>query len=162
VPDQHREVHIRPAPAHHVLVFGERLELPVDALAQRLDVHALNHGEVAHDQIAQRRRAWDDAEAAITHHRSGHPERGRRRQGTIPGDLRVVMGVDVDDPRHQREAAGVDRLSRLGCDVANRGDAALFDRDIGADWIMAQPVDHRRAADQQIVHIRVLPRFREG
>ena len=65
------------------------------------------------------------------------------------------MGVDVDDTGHQAEAAGVDRLARRALDVADRRDLAAVDRDIGADRIVPQPVDHRRAADHQVVH-RVL------
>ena len=51
-------------------------------------------------------RRRDDAEAAIAHHRRGDAERWRWRQSTVPGHLRVVMGVDVDDPRHGAEPAG--------------------------------------------------------
>ena len=73
------------------------------------------------------------------------------------GYLGVVMGVDVDDAGHQREAAGVDDLVgapskvRLG-DLADRGNPRITDRDVGAARLPSKPVDNRRTPDQQIVH----------
>ena len=101
MPDQYPEVHVGAAAPEHAHVFGEGLELPIGAGAQRVEIHALDDRQVAHDQVAQRRRARHDAEAAIAHDRGRDAERGRRRQGRVPGDLRVVMGVQVDDAGHQ-------------------------------------------------------------
>jgi hypothetical protein len=47
--------------------------------------------------------------------------------------------MDVDDARHQREAAGIDDFGVLLIDLANRGDAAALDRDIGADRAWPSP-----------------------
>ena len=59
-------------------------------------------------QLAVGGAARRDGEAAVADHRGGHAERGRGRDPRIPGDLRVVVRVVVDDARHQREAVGVD------------------------------------------------------
>src|SRR5204863_9703448 len=69
--------------------------------------------------------AWRgyDTETAIAHDRGRDPERGRWRQGRVPGDLRVIMRVQVDDARHQREPAGIDDLGRV---VANLADRDLY------------------------------------
>ena len=102
--DQYAEVHVGAAPPQHAHVFGEGLELPIGPGAQRVEVHALDHRQVAQDQIAHRRRRRHDAEAAIAHDCGRDPERRRGRQGRVPGDLRVVMRVQVDDARHQGQA----------------------------------------------------------
>ncbi len=78
VPDKDGQIGIgSPAPDGRE-ILGERLKFPVDAGAQRVEIHSLDDREVAHDQIAQGRRARDDAEPAIPHHRSRHAERRRR------------------------------------------------------------------------------------
>src|SRR5436305_1850903 len=58
------------------------------------------------------RRRRHDPEPTIAHDRGRDAERGRWRQARVPGDLRVVMRVQVDDARHQREPAGIGDLGR--------------------------------------------------
>ena len=155
--DKHREVGIGRAPPDRGQIFGKALEFPIDAGAQRVDVHALDDGKVAHDQVAQIRRARDDAKAAIPHDRGGDAERGRRRQGRIPGDLRVVMSVDVDDARHQGQPTGVDDPLGLAAELADISDPPLLDRDIRPPRLTPEPVDNRRPADHQIIHANPPP-----
>ena len=66
------------------------------------------------------------------------------------------MRVQIDDARHQREPAGIDHLAGVLTDLAERGDAAILDGDIGADRVAAEPVDHNGAADHQVMHRRLL------
>jgi hypothetical protein len=49
------------------------------------------------------------------------------------------MRVQVDDARHQREPAGIDDLGRVLADLADRGDAAIVDRNVGADRVVPSP-----------------------
>ncbi len=90
-------------------VLAEALEAPVDAGAQRVDRHAFDLGEVPHRDLAIGGPARRDREAAVADHRRRHAERGRGRECRIPGDLRVEVGVAVDDAGHQREPVGGDR-----------------------------------------------------
>jgi hypothetical protein len=147
---------VRAAPAQHRHVFGERLKLPVYAGAQRVEVHTLDDCQVPHDHVAQRHRRGHDAEAAIAYDRGCDPERGRRRQGRVPGDLRVVMRVQVDDARHQRELAGIDDLGSVLAQIADLGDAAVSHRKIGADRVVPEPVHHGGAADHEVMHCHLL------
>jgi hypothetical protein len=62
------------------------------------------------------------------------------------------MRVQVDDARHQREPAGIDDLGCVFADLANPGDATVPDRDIGADRVMPEPVDHNGTADHEVMH----------
>jgi hypothetical protein len=114
----------------HREILGEALELPADAGAQRVQRHALDLGQVAHREIAVRGLARRDAEAAIADHDGRHAERRRRIRPRIPGELRVVMRVAVDDARHQRQPAGIDRLRAAPELVADRRDASAADGEI--------------------------------
>src|SRR6266851_7664912 len=97
-----------------------------------------------------------NTEAAIAHERSRDPERGRRRQGRVPGDLGVVMRVQVDDARHQREPAGIDDLGRVLSDLADRGDASVPNCDIATDRVVPEPIDYCCAADHEVMHRNLL------
>ena len=48
------------------------------------------------------------------------------------------MCVQVDDARHQRESAGIDNLGRVLADLADRSDAAILDRNVGADRLVPE------------------------
>ena len=100
-------------------------------------------------RLAQRRRARRDAEAAVAHDRGGDAERRRRRELRVPGGLRVVVRVHVDDARHQGEAAGIQGLARR----AGRGDAAVLYRDVGDAAGIPGTVVHGGAAEQEVVHV---------
>jgi hypothetical protein len=43
--------------------------------------------------------------------------------------------------------AGIDDVGRVLAELADRGDAAVPDRDISADRVVPEPVDHGGAAD---------------
>src|SRR5690348_8871056 len=62
------------------------------------------------------------------------------------------MRVQVDDARHQREPAGIDDLGRVLADLADRGDAAILDRNVGADRVVPKPVHQGGPADQEVMH----------
>jgi hypothetical protein len=66
------------------------------------------------------------------------------------------MRVQIDDARHQREAAGIDDLGTVLADLADRRDAAVPDCDISADRVVPEPIEHNGAADHEVVHLRVL------
>ena len=55
-------------------------------------------------------------------------------------------------PGDEREAAGVDRLGALVLDLADGGDAAVLDREIGAPGFVAETIDDGGAADDEIDH----------
>jgi hypothetical protein len=66
------------------------------------------------------------------------------------------MRVQVDDARHQGQAAGIDHLGGILAEIADRGDAAVFHPDIGPDRVVPEPVDHGCATDHQVMHRRLL------
>jgi len=69
-----------------------------------------------------------DAEAAVSRQRGGHPMQRRRRQGSVPKHLRVVVGVDVYKARRDHLARSVDLAGGLDAgQLADRRYAAALD-----------------------------------
>ena len=141
-------------------IVGEPLEAPVDPGFERGDGHALDLGQVASHLLAPLWRTGRDAEAAIAHDNGGDAERRRRRRPALPGELRVVVGMHVDDARCQHEAV---RLHRLPCalrHIADLGDTLATDGDISTHERVAQAVRDRRPSNCEIMYNlnRCLPR----
>jgi hypothetical protein len=85
-------------------------------------------------------------------------ERGRgavaRRAGTgidQAADKSGFPAVGCDDARHQREPAGVDDPGRVLADLADRDDAAILDRAVGAHRVVPEPVDYCCSADHEVM-----------
>ncbi len=57
------------------------------------------------------------------------------------------MRMQVNDARHQREAAGIDDLGRVFAELADRDDPAVPDGDIGAYPVVPEPVEYYCSAD---------------
>jgi hypothetical protein len=110
--DEAGHVRCGAAAFEQVEILGHRFEFPADSRAQSVERHALDLGEVAHDALAVRRTAGRDGEAAVADHGRRDAEGGGGRGAGVPGELRVVVRVVVDDARHQCEAVGVDYLAR--------------------------------------------------
>ncbi len=70
----------------------------------------------------------------------------------IPGDLTVVVGVDVDPAGCHQVSLGVD-LAPGGAHVcSHRADAIAVDRDVALARRRARAVDEQASPDHQIVH----------
>jgi len=70
--------------------------------------------------------------------------------GEIPEDLGVVVRVNVDETGRDGGALGVEHAPGRAGHGAERGDAAVADRDVAPTRRCARPVDERPAADQQV------------
>ena len=90
------------------------------------------------------------ADAAIAHDRRGDAVLRRGRDVLAPGDLAVIMGVDVDKARRDQFALRVD-LFLAGCrDLADFGDAAARDRHIGFEQITTLAIGDGAATDHEV------------
>ena len=95
-------------------------------------------------------RARREAHAAVTHHERGHAVAERRVELVVPGDLAVVVRVDVDPARRDHRALGVDRAVAVE-PAADRGDPVAVDADVAGEPCGPRAVDDRAAPDHQIV-----------
>ena len=140
----------------HVEVLRKRLETPVDALAQGIERHAFDVGQITHGQIAVIRPARRDGESAIPHDQRRHAQRRRRIGKRVPGDLRVIVRVRVDDPGHQGKRSSVDVLARFGLEMSDLADPAVLDTNRSTTAGFAAAVVNRRIVNAQIKHSRFL------
>ena len=79
------------------------------------------------------------------------PCQQERRAERVPEDLRVHVGVAVDEAGGDDQAVGVDDLARALADAPDGGDAAVAHGDVGAMARQAGAVDQHAVLDQQVV-----------
>ena len=130
------------------------------ARLQRVRAHPLDAAEHQHEPRDVVRFGGAQGEPAVAGEDRGHavPRSGRR--GRVPVQLRVVVGVDVDEARRDGQTVGVDDLARLDlvAERADLGDAAVVHCDIRGACRPARPVHDGAAPDEEIDrHQRVMP-----
>src|SRR5438874_9910524 len=72
----------------------------------------------------------------------------------VPGDLRVVMTVVVDEARADHPALGIDGLAGRSGQFAHLDDLAVLDRDIAVEPRHAGSVDDAAVANQYVIRHR--------
>ena len=142
-----------------VEVFGEALPLPGDALGQCRTGDILDAFHQFDQPLfaAGGHRCEPDTAVAADHR--GHPVQARRLQQSVPADLTVVVGVDVDEPGCDDASGCVDVLRRLSVQTAVVALAApdldndpVLDPDIGPERRATGAVDNGSSGDRQVVH----------
>ena len=131
VTDEEAGVHRDPA-LEAVEELAEGLPLPVDAVLERGERHALDPGhhpaQVVGVAVVQRR----EREAAVAADHGGDAVHARRARGGVPHELRVVVRVRVDeagcDARGRSPSITTAASSSI---VPDRDDAAVGDADVG-------------------------------
>ena len=144
-------------PAHrveHVEVLGERLPSPRHALGECGARNVLDAFEQTDEPFVTIRRNGSESHPAVAEqHRRDAVDRRRREVG-VPGDLAVVVGVDVDPARRDDQARRVD-LAATGTDRArlpHLGDGLGVDRHVCRPARAARPVDDDASANHEIMH----------
>ena len=142
-------------------VVGIGLEIPVDPGPERLQRHALDVRQVADDQISVGGPAGGDCEPAVADNHRGHAERGRRRRVGVPGELGVVVRVDIDVAGGEHEPVPVHALARRGEVVptavgADGGDASGLNGEGAFAGGRPGTVDDAGIDDHEVVHDRSL------
>ena len=117
-------------PVERVEVLADGLPVPPDRLAQGCAGDALDALHQADEPVVTVGRGGREADAAVTHDHGGDAVPDRRGEQRVPGDLPVVVGVDVDEAGRDREAGGVELLTTGLVDGAHRGDAAVVEGDV--------------------------------
>src|SRR5262249_43754276 len=97
-------------------------------------------------------RQGKQGERAIADQRGGDPVLGLRVAGRVPEDLRVEVGVDVDEPRGDQRATGVDALLTGRLEITTHlDDAPGADTDVQPLPGDPGAVDDGAAGDDQIL-----------
>ena len=146
------QVDVVRAPLDRSEVVAEALPGPVDPLVEHGAGDVLDpfhQGDEAGVRIGSHR---CEADAAVAHDRRGHPVPARRRHAVVPRGLPVVVRVDVDEPRGDQQAVGVDLLRATARDRPDGGNGPAVHRHVGGARFTAPPVGHQPAPDHEVVH----------
>ncbi len=135
--------------AGEVLAVGD--PVPRQALedGRRRDVlDGLHHQR---EVLAIVRTARRERHAAVAHHDGRHAVPARRRSDRIPRELRVEMGVDVDEPGCDDAIGRVDLdACSLAVQVTDRRHSIAEHADVGPHHRRSGAVDHGAIAHDQV------------
>ena len=138
-----------------VEVLGEGLEVPRDPGLQRGQAHVLDVVQRARDELAVLGPARRDREPAVAGDDARDAMPRRRRERGVPVDLRVVVRVDVDEPRGHHVPVGLEDARAVEA-LADLGDATVGDGDVGPHARRTRAVDDGAAANDEIcAHVTV-------
>src|SRR3984957_1674873 len=149
-----RNVRIGRFPPQQVEILAERFKTPVDASAQRIERHRLDLGQVGKYDVAATGWGRRDPEAAIADNDRSYPQCRRWRSGLIPGQLRVVMRMQIDDPWCEHQPFGIDRFRGSFPNAADADDATTPDRKVTLDQCVPETVGDPGIPEYKVVHTR--------
>ncbi len=140
-------------------VLGEGLPLPGQAFGEGRAGDVLHPFHERDQRVVIGGPHRREAHAAGAHDRGGHAVIRRRRHLLVPGDLPVVVGVDVGEARRHHSPRRVDRALRRPLRVAHGDDATVLDADVTRVAGRPRSVDQHTAFDLQVVlgHLSSLP-----
>jgi len=138
--------------------LGKRRPRPADAGGHRGAGDVLGALQVAHDQGLVLLRARRQREAAVAHDDAGHAVPAGAGAEGIPEDLRVHVGVAVDEAGRHDHAVGVHDLAGALADAADRRDAAVLHGHVGAMARQAGAIDEHAVLDDEVVGHRCVLR----
>ena len=145
------------APFDRVEVLRKRLEVvPRDAGEERVGRHVLDVLQRADEELAVLGTDRCDREPAVAGDDTRDPVPTGRTERGIPEHLGVVVRVDVDEARCDDVPGRIERPPAVEV-VANLGDDAAADGDVGAATRRAGSVDDRAAFDDDVrahAHLR--------
>ena len=131
--------------------LGKGYPIPGDALGQRGVRNRFDVGQVPRRDFAIIGLAGCHTDAAISHHDAGHAVPGGAADHRIPADLRIVMGVRIDESRRDDQFRCVDLALAAFGDLADFDDAIAVDCNVAAKPRGAGPIDDRAVLDYQII-----------
>ena len=70
-------------------------------------------GEVPERQFPVFRPARRNGETTVSNQRRCHSESGRGGRKCIPGKLRIIVGMEIDNPRRENQTIGINLFATL-------------------------------------------------
>ncbi len=144
----------RDAAVEAVEPVAERRPSPVETGPQRVQRHPLDPREHPGEVVVLVGCRGRQREAAVAAEDRGDAVLHRRARGRVPEQLRVVVGVQVDEARRQRLPLRVNGFRGWLIDVADRDDPSVADADVAVTGGCAGAVDDLGVADQQVEHAK--------
>ena len=100
--------------------------------------------------VALLRLARREADTAVADHGRRDAIPGRGRNLARPRDLRIVVGMKIDEPGSDNHPFCVDFLGTTPGDLSDLDDACAGDRHIGVTWLRAGTVEDGAVADDEV------------
>src|SRR6185437_8149934 len=100
-------------PFDRIEVFGVAFPAPRDAFGQRGAGNVLNALHQFDQPVLTAGAHRGETHAAVAGDQGGHAMATGRLEQAVPANLAVVVGVDVDEPRRDDAAGGIDGFRRL-------------------------------------------------
>ena len=92
------------------------------------------------------------AKAAITNNSGGYSVPRRNSQIPVPKDLRIVVGMDIDETWTNDLSISIDFPARRIRRIAHGNDLTILDAQIAIEGVRSGPVDYFAITDFQIIH----------
>ena len=143
---------------HGIHIVGKAFPVPLDAFDKRRTRNIFHALHQADQPVMPLRLAGRKAHAAIAENGGGHAVKGRGLEIGVPGDLAVIVGVDIHETRRDDLAARVDLLAPAIAHRADFGNDAIVDGDVALERRAAQPVIDGAILDHEIMHGFFLPK----
>ncbi len=137
---------------HGVEELGEGLPSPADPRRQRRAGDVLDPLHEPDEPVVTVGTHGREADPAVARDHGGDAVPARRREKRVPGDLAVVVGVDVHEPGCDERPVGVDLSLAAPCDLSHLDHDATAHGDIGGARRGPGAVDDRSPPDDQVVH----------
>ena len=161
VADHHADIDRQLLLRNMIEIGGEAVPGEFDPLPERFDRDRLDPRQQADEEVAVlgARRCQRNPAIAGDHCRHSVKRRGRKRP--VPQQLRVIMGVDVNEAGRDHPPLRVDLAPRGPVDLTDERNTPFADRDIAAARRSAGSVDQQAVADDQVIH-RATPHCVKG
>ena len=129
--------------------------LEIQAFLEGLERHAFHPRKHRYEVACRLGVDRRQPEPAVATENRGDSVQGGWRHRCVPHDVRVVVGVDIDEARRYHQAGRVNgavrSLARL-LRVSDENDPPTSDADIALPRRPTSSVDDRPAGDQQVKH----------
>ena len=122
----------------------------VNALKKRCNFHALDTRKHLDEPRHALGVGRSDTETAVAHHGGGNAVPRRRRHCGFEVGLRVVVRMNVNEPRSNNSATRVDFLWRRCGACANKGDLSVSYFYVGWEGRSAGSVNDASATDDEV------------
>ena len=140
-----------------VQVLGKRLPSPPrHADTERRAGDVLDPFHQVDQRIVISRAHRSESDPAVAHDKRGDSVGGGGLEGIVPGDLTVIVRVDVDPPRGHECAVRIDHLRGTRGHLADLHDPTVLDPHVGGDDGAPGSVNDPAALDDHIEHLPLL------
>jgi hypothetical protein len=136
-----------------VHVLPERRPVPLDRCRDRFGGDVFGADQVRENHVALLGGAGREGEAAVAHDDGSDAVPRGAASDRVPEDLRVHVGVAVDEARRDDLAGRVDFFFAFFADAADRRDPIAIHRDVGAVARQSGSIDDGAVTDHEIVHV---------